>query len=199
MDLTRRERYYSLDKQRIFAMYADNTLTPREAVRLCALGTLASGPMRYSELANAIRHFVSHITGPSLDVMGTSLELLKYEGLVTAVDGVGMEDDAVLSISEMGQSELRALLTANVRGQGSDMNKLIIALKFRFLHLLEKDEQRLQADYLIEAQDTELGRLYELKQHHAEDGGHLVEWLDHDIEDLESHMAWLKDFRGRLG
>ena len=199
MDLNRRERYYSLDKQRNFSMYADNTLTPREAVRLCALGTLASGPMRYSELANAIRHFVSHITGPSLDVMGTSLELLKYEGLVTAVDGVGMEDDAVLSISEMGQSELRALLTANVRGQGSEMNKLIIALKFRFLHLLEKHEQRLQADYLIEAQDTELGRLYELKQHHTEDGGHLVEWLDHDIEDLESHMAWLKDFRECLG
>ena len=146
-------------------MYADNTLTPREAVRLCALGTLASGPMRYSELATAIRHFVSHITGPSLDVMGTSLELLKYEGLVTAVDGVGMEDDAVLSISEMGQSELRGLLTANVRGQGSEMNKLIIALKFRFLHLLENDEQRLQADYLIEAQDTELARLYELRQH----------------------------------
>ncbi|HIE19586.1 MAG TPA: hypothetical protein EYP72_00955, partial [Rhodospirillales bacterium] len=35
-------------------MYADNTLTPKEAVRLCALGTLASGPVRYSALVNAI-------------------------------------------------------------------------------------------------------------------------------------------------
>ncbi len=180
-------------------MYADNTLTPREAVRLCALGTLASGPVRYSALANAIRHFVSHITGPSLDVMGTSLELLKYEGLVTAVDGVGMEDDAVLNISEAGQAELRALLTANVRAQGSEMNKLIVSLKFRFLHLLDKGEQRTQADVLIEAQDTELARLDELRQHHSEDGGHLVEWLDHDIHELESRLAWLKDFRARLG
>ncbi len=118
-------------------MFSDNTLTPKEAIRLCALGTLAQGPKHYSALANAIRHFVSHITGPSLEVMGTSLELLKYEGLVTAVDGIGMVDDAVLKITESGEAELRALLTANVRAQASEMNKLIVALKFRFLHLLD--------------------------------------------------------------
>ncbi|MBT5428342.1 MAG: hypothetical protein HOK89_00350, partial [Rhodospirillaceae bacterium] len=33
-------------------MFADNTLTPKEAVRLCALGTLALGPTRYGALAN---------------------------------------------------------------------------------------------------------------------------------------------------
>ena len=176
-------------------MYADNTLTPKEAVRLCALGTLASGPVRYSVLATSIRHFISHITGPSLEVMGTSLELLKYEGLVTAVDGVGMEDDATLSITEAGEAELRTLLTANVRAQASDMNKLIVALKFRFLHLLSQDDQRLQADILIEAQETELARLEELHRSHAEDEGHLVGWLDHDIEGMLAHLDWLQKFR----
>ncbi len=52
-------------------MFADNTLTPKEAVRLCALGTLALGPTRYGGLANSIRHFISRITGPSLERMGT--------------------------------------------------------------------------------------------------------------------------------
>ena len=180
-------------------MYADNTLTPKEAVRLCALGTLASGPLRYSALASEIRHFISHITGPSLEVMGTSLELLKYEGLVMAVDGKGMEDDATLSITEDGKRELRTLLTANVRAQASDMNKLIVALKFRFLHLLGKQDQRTQTEILIEAQETELARLEELHQRHAGDDGYLVEWLDHDILDRLSHLAWLRDFRERLG
>jgi len=180
-------------------MYADNTLTPKEAVRLCALGTLASGPVRYSALANAIRHFISHITGPSLEVMGTSLELLKYEGLVTALDGVGMEDDAVLTITENGEAELRSLLTANVRSQASDMNKLIVALKFRFLHLLSKEDQRAQTDILIEAQETELARIEELHQRHGDDDGFLAEWLDHDTQDMLSHLAWLRDFRERLG
>lgn len=180
-------------------MYADNTLTPKEAVRLCALGTLTKGPMRYGALATAIRHFSSHITGPSLDVMGTSLELLKYEGLVSAVEGVGMEDDALLAITDKGEAELRALLTANVKTQASEMTKLIVALKFRFLHLLDIEEQRAQADILIEAQDIELARLDNLRAHHSEDSGYLVEWLDHDIRDMETHLQWLKEFRARLG
>jgi len=180
-------------------MYADNTLTPKEALRMCALGTLASGPMRYSALAAAIRHFISHITGPSLEVMGTSLELLKYEGLVEAVDGVGMEDDAVLGITDAGRAALHVLLTANVRSQASEMNKLIEALKFRFLHLLDLDDQRAQADILIDAKEIELARLDQLRDHHAGQGGHLIEWLDHDIGELEAGLEWLKAFRGRLG
>lgn len=180
-------------------MYADKTLTPKEAVRLCALGTLASGPRRYSALAGAIRHFISHITGPSLDILVTSVELLKVEGLVEALDGDGMDDDALLGITADGEAELRTLLTANVRAQASEMNKLIVALKFRFLHLLDKQAQRLQADVLVEAAENELARLESLRSHHAGDDGHLVEWLDHDIEALQSHLAWLKDFRAGIG
>jgi DNA-binding PadR family transcriptional regulator len=180
-------------------MYADKTLTPKEAVRLCALGTLASGPQRYGALANAIRHFISHVTGPSLDVMVTSVELLKVEGLIEALDGVGTEDDALLGITPDGEAELKKLLTANIRAQASEMNKLIVALKFRFLHLLDKEDQHLQADILIEAVENECARLCDLRQYHAGDSGHLVEWLDHDIAALESHLAWLKEFQATLG
>ena len=178
-------------------MYADNTLTPKEAVRLCALGTLTSGPVKYSKLSKAIRHFISHITGPSLEVMGTSLELLKYEGLVTSVNGEGI-DDAVLTITESGSAELRSLLTANVRNQASDMNKLIVALKFRFLHLLNDKDQRAQADILIEAQETELARLEELHRQHNDDLGHLLSWLNQDIKSMLAHLEWLKNFKKSL-
>src|SRR5687767_4992331 len=69
-------------------MYRDNSLMPKEAVRLAALGTLAqAGSLRYADLAGAIRHFTSRIVGPSLDLMGTSLELLRYDGLIEALDG----------------------------------------------------------------------------------------------------------------
>ena len=67
-------------------MYADNSLTPRETIRLCALGTLAQqtpdNEMMYDDLVFAVRHFISRISGPSLDLMGESIELLRYEGLV---------------------------------------------------------------------------------------------------------------------
>ena len=74
-------------------MYTDNTLTPKEAVRLCALGTLFKEPTRYSALASGVRYFVSHVIGPSLEVMGQSIELLRYEGLVEASPAVNNDDD----------------------------------------------------------------------------------------------------------
>jgi len=181
-------------------MFADNTLTPKEAIRLCALGTLALAelPLRYSELAGAIRHFTSRITGPSLDIMGTSIELLKFEGLVEPIDGIGMEDDAQLRLTTKGTDELTNLLTSRIRSAGGEVNKLITTLKLRLLHLLDIEAQCEQADLLIENCETELARLDDLRTHHAKDPGYLGQWLDHDIDQLESHLDWLEAFRDRL-
>ena len=179
-------------------MYADNTLTPKEAIRLCALGTLAAGSMRYAALANAARHFTQHMLGPSLDLMGTSIELLIYEGLVEAVDGEGMTDDARLRITGAGFDELRTLLMAPLRTGAAELNKLIIALKFRFLHLLETDEQVAQAELLMEACENELARLDDLRAYHADDRGYVVQWLDHEIAQVEARLEWLDAFRAAI-
>ena len=176
-------------------MYADDTLTPKEASRLCALGTLADGPMCYGELASSIRHFISHVLGPTLDLTGTSVELLKYEGLVMPIHGIGMENDPILAITEAGQKALRMLLTANLRATATDLNKLITALKFRFLHLLDPTEQSLQVEALTEFTEMEQTRLIDLRQHHCDDAGYIHDWLNHEIGQLELRMAWLKNFR----
>src|SRR5258708_13540575 len=94
-------------------MFRDNSLIPAEAIRLAALGLLADAPRRYGDLAAEIRHFTSHVVGPSLDLMGTSLELLRYEGLIETVDGEGTADNAVLRINEPGPAALPGLLPAH--------------------------------------------------------------------------------------
>lgn len=177
-------------------MYADNTLTPKEATRLCALGMLSGDAMSYADLATGVRHFVSHVMGPSLDVLGTSIELLKYEGLVKAVDGAG--DKAKLEITDKGRAELIELLSANLRASENDLNKLIIALKFRFLDLLDHDARVQQIDMLAHAADSEMARLEALRDHHTVDGGHLIEWLDREIEDLARRRDWLEAKRARV-
>lgn len=181
-------------------MFADNTLTPKEAVRLCALGTIAREPMHYSQLAGSVRHFISRVMGPQLDLMGMSIELLRYEGLVEAVDGKGMEDDALVAISEAGRRELKTLLTARLR-PASDLSKLVIALKMRFIDLLEPKERQAQADLMMETVEGELSRLIDLRGAHCgEDGacGALVAWLDHEIQLLESRLAWLEELSAKL-
>lgn len=176
-------------------MFADQTLTPKEATRLCALGTLAQQPMSYGALAQAIRHFQERVMGPSLDVLGQSIQLLKYEGLV-ASDGDG--PDAPLTITGDGRVELETLLTANVRADGGEVTRLVVALKFRFLHLLSKPQQLEQIELLMHLKETELVRLEDLRQHHAAEQGHLVGWLDREIDVSEAQLAWLTDFRHRL-
>jgi DNA-binding PadR family transcriptional regulator len=181
-------------------MYRDNSLMPKEAVRLAALGTLAqAGSLRYADLAGAIRHFTSRIVGPSLDLMGTSLELLRYDGLIEALDGTGMEDNAVLTVTEAGRKEFVTLMRANVRAPSSDdINKLVITLKLRFLHLLDQEDRREQADALASLYETELARLQDLRRHHDGDSGHLVDWLDHDISQVEARLRWFQDLYERV-
>ncbi|WP_404385550.1 hypothetical protein [Caenispirillum salinarum] len=179
-------------------MFADKTLTPREAVRLCALGTIASGPMRYSDLASSVRHFISRLTGPSVDLLGTSIELLRYEGLVDSVGGEGMEEDAELTITEAGQREFRNLMVAPLR-PASDLSKLITALKFRFLHLLAKEDQKAQVDLLLDTSETGLNRLIDLRDAMEGEGGYLADWLDDEVQRAEARIAWLNSLRAKVG
>lgn len=177
-------------------MYRDNSLMPKEAVRLAVLGTLIhSGSLRYADLASSVRHFLDRIMGPSLDLMGTSLEMLRYEGLIEALDGTGMEDNALLGATAAGRAEFDTLMRANVRLPSTDgLNKLVVALKMRFLHLLDDDEvRREQVDQLVMLHETELARLADLKRHHAGDGGYLPAWLDHDVAQAEARLAWFND------
>ena len=172
-------------------MYRDNTLVPSEAVRLTALGILAEADKHYAELAAEVRHFTSRIAGPSLDLVAAPLELLKVEGLVEAVEGDA--DNALLRITEDGRAELATLMTSNVRAPVNDINKLIIALKMRFLHLLPAEDRKIQIEVMMEMAEREIARLSDLRQHHALSQGHLIAWLDHDIAAAETRLAWFQE------
>lgn len=176
-------------------MNTEHSLLPKEAVRLAALGILAGRVRTYAEVAKEVRHFTSRIVGPSLDLLGSSIELLRFEGLVEA-DGDG--PDAKLTITDAGRAALKTLMSSAVRPPMNDINKLVMALKMRFMHLLDADGQRAQADMMIEACQSELARLVDLRRTHAEEPGHFGEWMDHDVSLVESRLKWLEDFRARL-
>ena len=68
-------------------MYSDKSLTPAETMRLAVLGGLTEGPVPYSDLASNVRRFIERMVGPSLDLLGSSLEVLRLEGLIEPVGG----------------------------------------------------------------------------------------------------------------
>ncbi|HWK47280.1 MAG TPA: hypothetical protein VNT30_21330 [Stellaceae bacterium] len=184
-------------------MYRDNSLIPIETVRIAALGPLAERDYRYGDLAAKIRYFISHIVGPSLDLMGISIEMLRYEGLVEAIEGEGVVDNALLRLTATGRAALITLLNASLRAPGTELNRLVIALKMRFLHLLPPADRQRQIDMLAEVYAGERERLTELRSQQAVDepaidhAGDLRGWLDHEIALLDSRLAWLDGVRRR--
>lgn len=179
-------------------MYRDNTLIPTEAIRLAALGTLKAGPRRYADLAREVRGFASRFTGPSLDILGSSLELLRFEGLVEPVEGEGMEDNALLAITEAGSAALEELLQSSIRSPVDGISKLIVALKLRFLHLLAPAKRREQIERMAEMSEGERARLKDLQASYGAEASHLTAWLDHEIAQVEGRIAWLEKLAGRV-
>lgn len=173
-------------------MYRDNTLIPAEAVRLAALGSLMEGDKSYGDLASEIRFFVARIVGPSLDLLGSSLELIRLEGLIEAVDGAAasetLPDDALLRITGEGREAFHTLMISNVRGLANDLSRLVIALKMRFLPLLPEDDRHEQAEVLAEACESELARLTDLRARYGK--GYLSEWLDREIDEATERHEW---------
>ncbi|MGB0555330.1 MAG: hypothetical protein ACPGQV_22665 [Alphaproteobacteria bacterium] len=172
-------------------MYRDNTLIPTEAIRLAALGALIEGDRRYADLASEIRNFVGRVAGPSLDLLGTSLEVMGYEGLAEMQDA----DDpggSMLRITEAGRRQFVVLMMSGVRAPVNDVSKLVIALKMRFLDLLDDEDQLDQVDLMREMSEGEAARLRDLRQQSNNVG--FTDWLSFEIEQLENRISWL----GRL-
>ncbi len=175
-------------------MFSDNSLLPKETIRLAALGILSERDLGYADLANAVRHFVGRIAGPSLELTGPSIEVMRYEGLIEPVSAA---KDAAFRLTDEGRRELLGLLKSTVRPPLTDVSKLVVALKMRFLDLLEPRERRDQADLMIDACELELARLVDLR---GEPGGtgHFQEWLESDIDLVMARLEWLKALRERV-
>jgi len=173
-------------------MYRDRTLLPKEAVRLAVLGILAGKPLDYAVLASELRHFTTRIVGPSLELTGSSIEMFRLEGLIEFAGGQR------LTLTDKGRAELTELLNSGVRAPFDGINRLVLALKMRFLHLLDAGSQRDQAEMMIEAAETELARIEDLRKHHAAEPGHLGDFLAHDAEEARARLAWFQDLRAKL-
>jgi DNA-binding PadR family transcriptional regulator len=176
-------------------MFRDKLLMPTEAVRMAALGILAEAPRHYGDLAVELRYFTSRIVGPSLDLMGTSLELLRYEGLIEARQGTGTADTALLQITAAGQAALVNLLSAELGTPINDMTRFALLLKLRFLHHLPAENRREQLTMIADSCTGELARLEELRQRDNRGPSPYLDWLDQDIAQLRTRVAWLAGLR----
>jgi DNA-binding PadR family transcriptional regulator len=173
-------------------MFRDRSLIPAETIRLMALGLLAEGERAYGELASEIRYFTSNFVGPSLDLMGSSIEILRTQGLIEPVDGQGTADNAVMRLKPEGRIVLHDLLQARLgQGQG-DINRLGLRLKLRFLTLLPESEQAAQRGHIVETLESELARLTDVRRRNDTAPAIFRDWIDRDIAAIEAHLGAMR-------
>ena len=165
-------------------MYRDNTLIPTEAIRLAALGRLMEGSTYYSELADEVRRFVGSMLAPSF-------ELIRFEGLTRSgpvpIDG----KEANIEITEEGKQIFHTLMTSNVRAPVNDVSKLVIALKIRFLYLLDNSDRLNQISMLSNIYESELTRLEQLRASHLK--GRFADWINLEIVQLQARLTWFQE------
>jgi len=176
-------------------MQRDRTLMPAEALRLAALGTLAMrGRMTYAALATEVRLFTASYGGSPVDVMASSIELLRFEGLIAVAEPSEDPGAVVVELTWEGRAELVRLLAAAVKPSGA-YARLLVALKIRFLHLLPQEQRYLQREMLAEAVRTEHVRLLDLRQRMAGEHADFLAWLDRDIDRVRAELAWFENDR----
>lgn len=171
-------------------MARDKALTPAEAMRLAVLGPLLDQDMAYAELAGEVRRFVERIVGPSLELLGSSLEVLRVEGLIEAVEGEAGADNSIVGITRAGREAFEQLMLSGLRSPTNDSARLVLALKLRYLHHIPPEDRADQLDMFLHVTESELARLRDLQAR----GGSTVflEWLQQEIAHVEARRIWLE-------
>lgn len=175
----------------------DNTLLPTQVIRLCALGTLrAQGDLAYGVLANEVRTVTAHLTGTAPTVTASSIQLLRYEGLIDAVD---LDDpvqpanaDTVLRITDSGRRAFEELMAGGLSTPMNELNRLAVQLRLTFLHLLEETQRDAVRMALIALYEREIDRISALYEDLGQRPGPLGAWLKLDLEHAMDRLNWLK-------
>ncbi|MFK7866304.1 MAG: hypothetical protein AB8B77_02570 [Alphaproteobacteria bacterium] len=177
-------------------MYEDHSLQPSEAVKLLALGLLMEGYGNYGEIAQEIRQFTTKIVGPSLDLLGSSLEILKLEGLAD-ISGDKSVDAAArhITITDQGKSLFKALMGSDLRVPLNDVNRLVLLIKLRFMPYLDQEMLLDQLDLYRELIQKEMawGRALSNKNQAGNQGSKFLQnWLQLEQDSWQAKLTYIE-------
>ena len=93
-------------------------------------------------------------------------------------------------LSPTGLQELKEYLRSNLKSGGSELNKLVIALKLRFIDILDDDERRDQLLAIRDMYYNEKRRLEDLKSQTTWLTGFLLESIELDLFVVNKKIEW---------
>ena len=83
------------------------------------------------------------------------------------------------------------------RSKANDLARLVVALKLRFLNVLEPEDRRRQIEALIELTTSELARLNDLRTQRPTGEEVFADWLGQEIAQTEGRLAWYRQLAAK--
>jgi hypothetical protein len=90
-------------------------------------------------------------------------------------------------------NELKTYLRSTIRSGGSDLNKLVVALKLRFIDVLDFSDKYEQLISLRTMYEGEKGRLQDLGNYKEWSSGLLPELLKLELTVAEKRISWCQE------
>ena len=98
-----------------------------------------------------------------------------------------------MRLTSNGFQELKEYLKSTIRSGSSDLNKLVVALKLRFIEVLEPSERLDQLVGLQTMYQAERNRLQDLRKHEEWSAGLLSELLDLELAVTDQRVLWCSE------
>ena len=135
-----------------------NYLSPKQIIRLSALGLLLEQEMTYNHLALELRIFVGSVMGNNLDFLGSSLEMMRLEELIK-------KNHETFTLTSSGKVFFENLMTRPLQKPFSDIAKFHVLCKLRFMQFLTQPQQIDMSDDMKEFMMLEKKRIqYAIEQ-----------------------------------
>jgi hypothetical protein len=175
-------------------------LEPQDCVALIVLQTADTGLATIDEMKATAKQMTHGDWAPTTAVLESCIRHLVRDGRLAIVPSTETDLPRGFAATERGRMAICELLLRPIPPSQGNFTRLCMSMKLCLVHCLDASQRRSQ---IVELSDLYLHTLEQLRRLRPRRGQHRSfpsdYWLCHEIERIESELAWLGGLENWLG
>jgi Putative AphA-like transcriptional regulator len=167
-------------------------LEPHDCVALIVLQTADTGLATIDEMQAAAKQMTHDDWAPTMAVLESCIRSLVRDGLLAVGPATETDHPQGFTTTERGRIAISLLLLRPIPPSQGNFTRLCMSMKLCLFHCLEASQRRSQ---IAELSKLYLQTLEQMRRLRPRQGQHRSfptdYWLCHEIERVESELAWL--------
>ena len=166
--------------------------SPSNCVALIVLQTADTGPATINEMQAAAKQMTHGDWAPTTAVLESSIRRLLGDGLLAFVPATETDLQRSFETTEPGRIAINQLLLRPIPRSQGNFTRLCMSMKLCLLHCLDASQRRSQIAEFSTLYLQTLEQVRRLRPRQGQKRSFPTDyWLCHEIERLESELAWL--------